>query len=82
MDVMEGLDLLPGHGIACTRQDCRELLDQVWPIACLLELLNHADHDIIIDALSVDFVVCGSAWRRWWGVFVGDAAAALGSIGK
>ena len=77
---MEGLALLPGHGIACTRQDCGELLDQVWPIA--LELLNDADQDIIIDALSVDFVVCGSAWRRWWGVFVGDAAAALRSIGK
>ena len=79
---MEKRNLLPGHGIAYTRQDCGKLLDQVWPIARLFELLNHADHDVIIDALSVDFVVCGSAWRRWWGVFVGDAAAALRSICK
>ena len=62
MEVMEAEDSLPSHGIACTRQDCGKLFDQVWPIASLFQLLDNTDHDVIVYTLCVDFVVCGSTW--------------------
>ena len=48
---------LPGHGIAYIRQDCGKLFDQMRPIPSLLQLLDDANHDVIIDAFFVDFVV-------------------------
>ena len=62
MEVMEADNSLPCHGIACTRQDCGKLFDQVWPIAGLFQLLDDTDHDVIVYTLCVDFVVCGSTW--------------------
>lgn len=51
------------------RQYGREFLEQVGAVARLLELLDHADDDLIIDALRVDLCLPGlAAWRRWRGV--------------
>lgn len=58
VDLMEDEDALPGHSIAYTRQDSCKLFDQVWPIPGLFQLLDHTNHDIVTDALCVDFVVC------------------------
>lgn len=54
---MEAEDSLPSHGIAYTRQDCGKLFDQVWPIPSLLQLLDDANYDVIIDTVRIDFVV-------------------------
>lgn len=49
-------------------------------IACLLELLDHADDDDVVDALGVNLCLSGlAAWRRWRRI--GHAArAALGTL--
>lgn len=57
MDLMGQEDSLPGYGIAYTRQDCGKLFDQVRSIPGLFQLLDNTNHDIIIDALCIDFVV-------------------------
>ena len=59
-DVVECELSLPGHGIADTRQDGGKLFDQVWSVPGLFQLLDDAYHDIIVDAICVDFAVCWS----------------------
>lgn len=52
-----------------------EFLDEVWAVGGLLELVDDADHDIVVDALGVDprckTIVHG---RRRWRVLPGGGA--------
>ena len=43
-----------------------ELLDEVWPISRLLQLLDGLNNNFIVDSLDVDLVVSfgGGRWRR------------------
>ena len=51
------------------RQDGGELLEQVGAVACLLELLDDADNNFVVDALRIDLCVPRlAAGRRWRGV--------------
>jgi hypothetical protein len=49
------------------RQDGSQFFEQVRSIGRSLELLNHGDHDVVVDTFCVDFEICLS-WRRWRGV--------------
>lgn len=44
-------------------EDGGELLEQVWSVARLLELLYNADDDFVVDTLRVDFETAAFWWR-------------------
>lgn len=58
-----------------------ELLDEVRAVASLLELINDADNDVVVDALGIDprrkAIVHG---RGRWRVLPGGAAANSGAL--
>lgn len=58
IDLVEWKESLPGHGVAYTREDCGKLLDQVWSISSLFQLLDHTNDDIIMNTFCINFVVC------------------------
>ena len=49
---------VPGDSIVDVRQDYGQIFYQVRSIPSLLQLFNHGNHNIIIDAVCVDLVVC------------------------
>lgn len=43
-----------------------EFLDKMRSVACLFELLDGADDNVIADSFDIDFVAPFSGRRRWW----------------
>ena len=52
--IKQSICYVPLYNWNCRRQYGRKLLEQVGSVACLLELLDDTDDDLVIDALGVD----------------------------
>lgn len=64
----------------CGRQHGGEFFEKMGAISSLLELLDDADDDDVVDALGVDLCLTRlAAWRRWRGVGH-PTRAALGTV--
>ena len=44
---------LPRYGVINIREGCGQLLDQMWSVTGLLQLLDDTDDDVIMDAVLV-----------------------------
>lgn len=73
---------VPENGFIRGREDRGELFDQVGSVARFLQLVNHADNNIVVDIIRLYPGPAFRTWRGWRGVAVGRPSTAFGPLGE
>ncbi len=68
----------PSNAFARRAQHGGKFLDQMWSVACLLQLFNHTGDNLIVDPLRINLCIGGRTRGRWWRMFVGRSCSQLG----
>ena len=73
---------VPEDGFICSGEDRGQLFNQMGSVARILQLVDDADDNIVVDTIRIDPGTAFRTWRWWRRIAVHGSSTAFGPLGE